>query len=210
MSIDHEQDLPGVRQAFRDSIHALIGRTRTTITRDDGTTEPAWGASLYEQICEHVSGAQGTGGSSHAGSRPPIVADALDLTTQIDRTVVAWVDAGVAADTPGRLTALDDHQWRPQDVPWLKERTQDLIWWVGRAKEIIDPTPRWTVTAPCPECDTSTVYRQDSAGDTVRQPALKIIKGGGCICQNCREYWPVEHFQILAAAIGIVGKDEAS
>lgn len=201
-----EHDLPGTRRAFQDAIHTLIGRTRTTITRDDGTTEPAWGASLYEQIRDHVSGAQGSGGSSHAGSRPPIVADALDLTTQIDRHVIAWVGAGTAPDTVGRLTALEEHQWRPQDVPWLKDRTADLIWWAARARSILDPEPRWTVTAPCPECDTSTVYRQDSAGETVRQPALKIADGG-CICQQCRTYWPPEHFPLLAAAIGIITKD---
>lgn len=209
MSIDHEQDLPGVRQAFRDAIQALIGRTRTLIARDDGTTEPAWADPLLDQLRDYVAGAQGSGSSgAFHRSMPPVVLDAVDLSDQINRSVKTWVSPIYVSDTLGRLEWMEQQQWRPQDVPRLRDRTADLTWWAARIRELLDPPRRWTIPAPCPQCDTSTVYRKDSAGETVRQPALQI-GAYGCECQHCRQFWPPEHFGILAAAIGIE-REEAS
>lgn len=196
-----EHDLPGTRQAFRDAIHALIGRTRTLIERDNGATEPAWGDPLYTQLREYIAGAQGTGNGSHARSMPPVVLDAVDLCDQIDRTVRDWVSPINVTGTVGRLAWLEETQFRPQDVPVLKARTADLTWWASRARELLDPPRRWTLPNPCPACGTAKVYRPDSAGETVRQPALQIGRHG-CECQHCRTFWPPERFGILAGAIG--------
>ncbi|MGB3707618.1 DUF7341 domain-containing protein [Gordonia sp. (in: high G+C Gram-positive bacteria)] len=205
MTDQTEANLPGTIAAFQAAIHALAGRTRDTITRDNGKLEPVWGDSIYQQLVDYVSGAQGTGHGSHARSMPPIVIDAVDLIKQIDSTVRGWATfdrPGRAnhGDTIGLLYRLEDKPWRPQDVPQLTERTQDLVWWCGQARALLDPPRRWTLPSPCPECAVTTVYRKDSAGEVVRQPALQITDDG-CVCQHCREYWPPERFGILAEAI---------
>ena len=207
MTHPDETNLPGVRRAFQDAIQALIGRTRTLIARDDGTTEPAWADPLLDQLRDYVAGAQGTGNGSHARSMPPVVLDAVDLSDQITRTVREWTTQLIGTTT-SRLASIEELAWRPQDVPWLQDRTAELTWWAARIRELLDPPRRWTLPAPCPQCDTTTVYRQDSAGETVRQPALQI-GAHGCECQKCRTYWPPESFVVLAAAIGIE-RDEAS
>lgn len=201
-----EHDLPGTRQAFRDAIHALIGHTRTLIERDNGATEPAWGDPLYTQLREYIAGAQGNGSSgAFHRSMPPVVLDAVDLCDQIDRTVKTWwpEDSDPRhGTTHTRLSWMEQQQFRPQDVPWLKARTADLTWWAARARELLDPPRRWTLPNPCPACGTAKVYRPDSAGETVRQPALQIGRHG-CECQHCHTVWPPERFGILAGAIGI-------
>ena len=68
------------------------------------------------------------------------------------------------------------------------------------ARQIIDPPPRLSLAMPCPECGTRTVYRPDSGGDVVRQPAL-AISDEGCRCQHCRTLWPPESYRLLAKVL---------
>lgn len=202
VTADIEHELPDAKRRFSDAIQALVGQTTTLIQRDDGTTTRAFGQPLYRQLRDYIAGAQGTGNGSHARSMPPVVIDAVDLCDQIDRTTRQWTGTLAYPDTIARLTALEDHKWTPQAVQELRDMTADLTWWASRARELLDPPRRWTIPAACPECETATVYRPDSAGETVRQPALQIGMHG-CSCLHCRTFWPPESFGILAAAIGV-------
>ena len=207
-------DLPAARHAFTDAIHALVGRTTTWLQRDPDTTEPnaVWGDSRYQQLLDYTPGGAGHRGASVARSVPPIAVDAITIRDTIDRTVRQWQpDAGTfdgnladRADTPEtvrRLHLLADHGWTPDDVPTLDTMTAKLTVWAQKIDDLLDPPRRWTLPSPCPACNTATVYRQDSAGETVRQPALQIGTHG-CECMECRTFWDPTHFAFLARTLG--------
>ncbi|GAA4756177.1 DUF7340 domain-containing protein [Gordonia alkaliphila] len=195
MTNPDEHNLPGARKAFADAVHALAGRTSTTFTRDDGTPDIVFGDPLLDQLADRVTGTQGAGGTrGHAGSKAPIVIDAVDLLATIRRTITSWIPSG-------NLHVLAEQPWRPQDVPLLTERTRLIHTWTNKARSLLDPPRRWTIPAPCPACGTATVYRQDGAGDTVRQPALQIGPDG-CQCQHCLHTWAPEYFAHLARTLG--------
>jgi uncharacterized protein with PIN domain len=54
---------------------------------------------------------------------------------------------------------------------------------------LVNPQSIKTVSAPCPNCNSRFIYRRDSAGESVRQPALQIIAEVGCTCQACGAFW---------------------
>ncbi|UQE73852.1 hypothetical protein MYK68_14045 [Gordonia sp. PP30] len=206
---DAEAGLPAVRAALEDAVHALVGRTTDHITRGDGTTELVFGASIYVQLVERRAGAQGTRNGSHARSMPPVVLDVIDLLAEIDATVPSWLPREAARparwvgpeSTINRLWALADAPWRPQDVPTLRTITPVIEAWTTKALALIDPPRRWTIPAPCPACGATTVYRPDSAGEVVRQPALQVTEHG-CQCQHCKHLWEPQLFAHLARTLG--------
>lgn len=213
-----EADLPGARRELRTAISNLIDHTTTHIERDPtdnpdsrASTTTVWGDSLYQQLHDVVPGAQGTQLGATARSMPPMWVDASDLLREIDTAVAVWQhDPGIfdgnltttpTPETVRRLTILRDQQWRPQDVHGIEQMTRILTAWAAEIRELLDPTPHLTLPNPCPACGTSVVYRQDSAGETVRQPALRIGTHG-CECQKCRTTWDPSHFVHLSRVLG--------
>lgn len=199
-----EQGLPAIVEALHDAIHTFAGRTTTYITRDDGTRELHFGDPLYTQLEAYIAGAQGTSNGSHARSMPPLVIDAVDLTTDIETTLGVWITHLhlPAEATPLHiLEALQDTTWRPQDIPAITTLTRHIDRWTHTTRTLLDPPRRWTIPAPCPACQTATVYRKDSGGDTVRQPALQVT-ADGCTCQNCKTSWSPQLYAHLARTIG--------
>ncbi|MCH5645146.1 hypothetical protein [Gordonia sp. ABSL49_1] len=258
-------DLPTARKHLGDAIHALAGRTRTTINRDPNpdireeldhqhaanidrinnhadtaierlnrinadpngtitqtinderthklhnaqqrheeqvvalTTHIDWNDSLYTQLHTMLGGAQGTQLGNTARSMPPLWIDATDLLNTIDRGI-ATIDNG-PGDTTTRLHRIADRTWRPQDVTTIETLTAQLWRWTHAIQELLNPTPRKALPNPCPNCSTSVVYRKDSAGDTIRQPALQIGTHG-CECQHCHTIWAPEYFRHLANVLG--------
>lgn len=201
-----EADLPAARRDLRNAIAALIDHTTTHI---EGRTH--FGDSLYQQLSDNLTTPQAATTRRHAASQPPIWVDASDLLHEIDTAVSVWQpDPGIfdgdlsqepTPETVRRLRILDGQKWRPQDVRAIDQMTRILKAWAEDIRELLDPTPHMTLPNPCPACNTSIVYRQDSAGETVRQPALRIGPHG-CVCQKCRTTWDPAHFVHLSRVLG--------
>lgn len=202
-------DLPAIKRALSEAVHNLVGRTTTYLDRDEGTTEPniVWGDSKYQQLVDYMSGAQGTRNGNTARSMPPVVLDAVALVDTIDRTVREWqptAGTGPALDeTVRRLHLIVDYPWTPDDTAPMEAMTAKLQVWVARIDNLLDPPARWTISAACPSCGESTVYREDSAGEQVRSPALSIDTGG-CECQACHMIWDPSYFAHLARTLGVL------
>jgi hypothetical protein len=56
-------------------------------------------------------------------------------------------------------------------------------------ESLLSPASVKRVAAPSPACGATHVYRENSAGEHVREPALQIITELGCTCLACRYTW---------------------
>lgn len=162
--------------------------------------------SLYVQLYDAVN--EGRTGGSHSTSRPRSLPtgwiDAQQILDEIDTGIGFWQPTPVDAEdltTPARLRAMAKRTYRPQDVKELEQKTDILKAWCKDIRELFDPTPKWHLPNPCPSCAVAVVYRNDSGGDRVRQPALQIGPDG-CQCQNCRTVWAPDKFVFLARVLG--------
>lgn len=193
-----EGRLPGALNHLHNAVKALCGPQALYLDN-----QLRRGPSLYVQLWDATMGEQsnaGTGGGSK--SRPPFWTDAFDLRNEIDTAVECWQPAyqGVPP-TVGRLNCLLEHPWRPQDIRQISQITTAVESWVTAIGELMNPTPKWTLPNPCPACGRAIVYRRDSGGELVRQPALKIGVNG-CTCQHCHATWAPERFVFLARVLG--------
>lgn len=211
-------DLRATRRTLADSIHKLVGRRTLHIDRDvlgdhynPRDPQVVWGDSLYHQLVDAVTAAQGTQHGGHARSLPTVHLSAVQLLTKIDKTVRTWQpDPGIfdgdlatepTPETVRRLHLIADTTWRPQDCQLLAGWAKKINGWIDKIGEILDPTPMVTLSNPCPACGTAIVYRKDDAGETVRQPALQIGKTG-CECQHCHHTWSPDQYVFLARVLG--------
>lgn len=202
-------NLPAARHQLDIAISNLIDpKPQTT---PDGHIH--WLDSLYQQLIEEIPGQQGTG---HGVPRsiPPLCLDAAALLTEIDTAITCWepnwpiplpsINPWAYEDdhpTVLRIRQLSTRKWRPQDTHSIQQIANNIQSWCSGIKAILTPTRRWALPNPCPACNTATVHRKDSAGETVRQPALQIGPNG-CECQCCHHKWAPEYFQHLANVLG--------
>jgi hypothetical protein len=131
--------------------------------------------------------------------------DAVDLQSEIDLTVMMWhppVPAGRKHPTMRRLAALDDVTFRPQDTGKVTRWSVTARGWASRIKTLLDPEAVKTISAPCPACGTETVWRRDSTGEAVRQPALQLVTNQGCTCMACRTSWTPDKYLWLCKLLG--------
>lgn len=196
----HHRDgsLPAALSALDDALYRLIGPQSHIIHG-----KPIHGPSRYMQLWDATEGEQSnTGGGGGSKSRPPMWVDSFDKLREIDDTVSVWQPAFTGVPpTVGRLKCLRNRSWRPQDCHQLEQITAAVASWATEIDALLNPPRRWTHSAPCPACNTATVYRRDSAGEMVRQPALQIGVEG-CHCTKCRAYWAPDRFVWLARLIG--------
>jgi len=203
--VHEDGNLPAARERLHQAITQLI----------DPHTELANGVHaeippLIMQLYDAIPGAQGTGHSA-ARSLPPIWLDAARLYACIDTQVRKWQtdyqhcpQCKHCSDTlPAvrRLETLQNKRWRPQDCRLLEDYAGQLENWVIEIDLLLTPQHKWHLPNPCPACDTAIVYRKDTAGDHVRQPALQIGPMG-CECLNCHYIWGPQLFQHLANVLG--------
>lgn len=190
--------LPAALTALDDALHALIApQSQLHDGRVVGTP------SRYLQLLDAVSGEQvNTGGGGGSKSRPPCWLDALDLLNKIDTAVEILQPAhdGVPP-TVGRLRWLARRKWRPQDCRQLGQITDAIHEWATAIDALLNPPRKWTLPSPCPACGTAVVRRKDSAGESVRQPALQIGVDG-CHCVRCKAVWGPQLFVHLARVLG--------
>ena len=187
---------------FRDAIDDLTGR-RTEFYDTDGGKRIGVRDSRYQEIQDHLEGQQGSQAGGVARSMPPLWVDAVEWLRVVDAEVAQWVPDRGRADTPDRLQALYEMHWRPQDIGIITGYTEMLVRWAKRADALLDPDESHTyeLMAPCPACQTKTVYRPDSGGEYVRMAALSVT-AEKCTCLKCGTVWTSQYFQFLANTLG--------
>ena len=196
-------NLPYALQKLGEAISALIDPKPIHHNNTLG-----WADSLYDQLTDEIPGSQGNA-SRVPQSSPPLCIDAAELKHEIDTAIAAWepkplIDASQNQPPPIsiiRLQIIEKRAWRPQDVKSIEQITNNLLAWCEAIKTLLNPQPRWHLPNPCPACDTAIIYRKNSAGETVRQPALQIGPAG-CVCQKCHHEWGPQLFQHLANVLG--------
>lgn len=176
-----ERNLPAARQAL-DRIRLVQQRQAA---RDTPTvTIP----SLLHQLQAAIPTGNETGssGSSPAGSRSPIAVAALDLLTEIERTI----GAARGADLAGQLRPWCDRVCNDEtQVVRAAELAAD---WPDRIRTLLDPPTRWTMPGACPACGKTTSY-VDQDGEQVRRPAIEFDpKAGRARCLRCPARWDGE------------------
>lgn len=196
-------NLPAALRQLGDAVSKLIDPQ--PLTHDDRLH---WTDSLYDQLCDEIPGSQGNR-SRVPHSSPPLCIDAAELKNEIDVAVAIWeprpvIDVSVDNVSPMtvlRLQAIEKRGWRPQDVHGIEQIVSALAAWCESIANLLNPPPQWHLPNACPACDVAVVYRKNSGGESVRQPALKI-GATGCICQNCHHQWGPALFQHLANVLG--------
>lgn len=156
--------------------------------------------SLYDQLCANLAGTQGDN-KTPAKSLPPLWIDAAMLKQDIDRQTRRWKRAPRSVGTSVRLTLLADQTWRPQDTDHVNTMVGVIVRWADSITGLLDPQSVKHLSYPCPTCGRKTVYHRNSAGETVRSPALKIT-ATGCACGHCDAHWPPENYLFLCKLLG--------
>lgn len=209
--VNEDGNLPAAKTKLGNAISALIDPKPHTLKReyDDGTSVGVeWIDSLYDQLTDAIPGGQGNA-SRVPQSSPPMCIDAVDLMHKINTRTAEWeprpeIDASGDITTTMaiiRLKSLDNHGWRPQDTTHIENIAAEIESWCEAIKSLLNPARQWTLPNPCPACDVAIVYRRNSSGEVVRQPALQIGPAG-CVCQNCHYGWSPEYFVHLARVLG--------
>jgi hypothetical protein len=143
--------------------------------------------SPYQQLTQAIPGTQGN--SRHIpGSSPPLNLDAVDLKNDIDTALHIW--------------QLSKRRWRPQDTTTIDGYTADIHTWCKRIDALLNPVHTKEISAPCPHCEHTHVYRYNSSGEHVRQAALQIITSIGCTCLHCHATWTPDRYLLLCRVLG--------
>lgn len=158
--------------------------------------------SLYDQLRNDLAGTQATDHKTHAKSQPPIWIDACQLLAEIDTQTRKWVRRPKNVGTTTRLDHLADKTWRPQDTDHVTTITNQIQRWCDTITDLLDPQSIKTIAAACPSCGRRTITRKDSAGETVRTPALTVIAAQGCTCQACKAHWTPDRYLFLCRLLG--------
>lgn len=137
------------------------------------------------------------------GSRPTVNVGALDLRCVIDKAVACWTAelfTAVNSSTDSRIRALAAYKWSPNQIDLVDKYARSVDAWVARAEQVLGLSDAHvkTLSAPCPSCQATHVYRKDSSGDTVRQPALQLVAETGCTCMGCGAFWSPSSYMLLA------------
>ena len=158
--------------------------------------------SLWAQLADAASYTNADCRSAaQFGSRLPINVGALDLRNVVDSTVSGWTDAEGSTDS--RLRTVAAFGWAPPQVGLVDKIATTVDAWVARAEQVLGLADRIkTISAPCPSCAATQVYRRDSGGDNVRQPALQIVAGTGCTCLACGAHWQPDRYLFLCRLLG--------
>ncbi len=141
-----------------------------------------WAAPVYLQLRSALTGKAARRGQAHR-SRSPCSIAVLELLCAIDATVGSWEPHGKGAID--RLHQLAARSWRPQDCELIDGYCAQLQRWAVDAAGLLGPEPRVYLRQPCPRCGARHAYRNGSAGEHVRAPALRVsetgCRGGACV-----------------------------
>jgi len=183
--------------ALRTLSHAVdrLCKPRMAVYHD----RTRYALSLYSQLEEDLAGTQGDT-RTPAKSLPPLWIDAAQLRIDMESKTRAWCrkHRGI----PQRLWWLAGASWRPQDTDHVTDMAKTINVWCESIIHLLDPESVKHISAPCPSCGRSFVHRKDSAGETVRQPALKVVTETGCTCQACDASWTPDRYMFLCKLLG--------
>jgi hypothetical protein len=154
---------------------------------------------LYDTLAADLAGTQGEN-KTPAKSLPPLWIDALQLINDMDAMAAKWWPKPMP--TVERIQALGFATWRPQDTDMVEAMARTINGWADQILHLLDPESVKHISAPCPNCTKTHIWKRDSAGDTVRQPALRLIVNQGCSCQACGAVWPPDKYLWLAKLLG--------
>lgn len=189
-------NIVAARTRLNDAIHRIT-TPQTLIHYNTILTAP----NLYQQLHAAIPGQQGDN-KTPAKSIPPLWLDPTLLIMEIDATTKSWTKTNPGS-TETRLATLADKTWRPQDTDTITAMTRTINSWCDQIIALLNPEGRKYIEgAACPRCGKKSVYNRDSAGEVVKQPALKVILSQGCTCQACRAHWPPEKFMFLSRLLG--------
>lgn len=155
--------------------------------------------SLYVQLTHDLAGTQGDN-RTPAKSLPPVWIDAMELINVIDTETRSWVAR--PGNTPHRLQLLAFATFRPQDTDRVNMIATRVDGWCEKIISLLDPESVKHISAPCPSCGRAKVFRRDSAGEMVQQPALKVVTNIGCSCQHCQAHWAPDKYLFLCKLLG--------
>lgn len=189
------ENIVAARTAWERSVRKLC-RPRPAVYHDTTVYVP----SLYDALVSEKAGAQGDT-RTPAKSLPPLWLDAVLLVQEIDTQTRKWMPK--PGTTPQRLDMLTERSWRPQDTDEVRDMSRRVEGWCESIVNLLDPESRKFIEgASCPSCGKRIVYRKDSAGEQVRQPALKVVMSQGCTCQACGAFWAPDRFLFLGRLLG--------
>lgn len=203
-------NIQAARSRFNSAVHALTAPQQRPRYLENGGVVTEWVPSLYDQLRASTGGQNVADKGDSRQARMPIWVDAVDLLTLIDATVLFWSRPNPLTDLPptgkwvtvARLEALDAATWRPQDTDRINRWTASLREWASRIKNMLDPESVKHISAACPACGQTTVWRRDAAGEMVRQPALQLVTNQGCTCQACKTFWEPTKYLFLCKLLG--------
>ena len=155
--------------------------------------------SLYDCLVSDLAGTQGDT-RTPAKSIPPLWIDACQLRSDIDNQTQQWLP--VPGSTWQRLKILSGKPWRPQDTDHVSGMARTVDGWCESITSLLDPQSCKFISAACPSCGRETIYRKDSGGEVVRQPALKLEINVGCQCQHCKAFWAPDRYLFLCRLLG--------
>lgn len=193
-----ERQLRRLREKVFNNVRALI-------LQDELKVEDRLllGPPLIAQLRQAVANGREAGVRTKSTHRVPISIAAHDLLTAIATETKNWSEKDTIEDR-----IRDANNWVHSSGDgviqlWLKETTE----WVRKIKELFDPPNRYHLSAPCPECNQTSVRKFNPEDrEYVKVPALQIVKVNDrtvCRCVGCGTEWPEEHFLLLAKAIGV-------
>lgn len=194
---DPDGNLPAALDRLYAAVAGLID-PRKELLGDTIMAAP----SLYDELLGELPAVKASDRgytATHKRSMAPVWLDALDLRTDIDRTIRKWHPPGTT--TPARLHAHANRKWRPQDARLLEQHANQLQAFVVSIRALLDPQHVKHLTVPCPACNATHVYRM-VAGEKVRQPALQLVAETGCTCQACKAFWSPQHYLLLCKVLG--------
>lgn len=189
-----EKTLPQAKRNLSDAVHRLTAPQHRYLG-DALRSAP----SRYHQLCQEIAGTQGEN-HTPPKSMPPLWIDAVQLLADIDRQARRWEPG--AANTVTRLQVMADKSWRPQDTEHVFSISITVAKWSDSIDQLLDPEHVKHISTACPSCSQTHVYRKDSAGDRVKQPALRIVTNTGCECQACGAFWGPSKYLFLCKLLG--------
>jgi hypothetical protein len=177
-----------------DALHRAITNLRNAY---DALCEPQGRIpSLYRQLQTATAANQGAGNHTPR-SLPPIWIDAENLLIEIDTAADAWNHQWDRLPiTTGRLHTLVETKWQPHQIRSIKQITRILTIWAAQIETLLNPEPAIYLPDPCPNCHATHHRHEDTAGDTVTAPALRLT-AARCQCQVCKTAWPPKFLQRL-------------
>lgn len=198
-----DENLPEARNRLDRAVYDL------THPRTDG--QGHWAPSLYMQLRDSLAGEKGAGYNGAPQSQPPVWVDASMLLHEIDTAAEVWHPqlCGVPP-TVGRLKALRDKAWRPQDARNIHQIASACEVWCKQITNLLDPErikhfrePNGEGYAACPQCGRRTTYRTDPTdGESKRVPVLQWTAETGTTCIVCKAWWEPRKTLFVSQLLG--------